>query len=143
MCVKGTSRQRPIHTHTHTLVARHVPAVSLLRCGSGRRSSRGSIDVGQREVVRALLEADDADDAVDDVLSVRVHGRRDDPRKVVPEEVGRVEARVARSIPPALPIFGAAGKVAEAPDGAALSRTLASARALTPTLQLTYTYTSL
>ena len=70
--------------------------------------------------MRALLEADDA---VDDVLGVRVHGRRHDPRHVVREEVGRVEARVARSIPSALPVFGTAGEEAEAPGTAAPNAT--------------------
>ena len=83
--------------------------------GALRRGGAGAV-IGQRELERALLEADDA---VDDVLGVRVHGRRHDPRHVVREEVGRVEARVARSVPPALPVFCAPGKKAEAPGTAA------------------------
>ena len=65
----------------------------------------------QQNCVRALLEAVDL---VLDVLGVRVDGRRDDLGEVVGEEIGRVEARVARPIPPALPVFGTTGKEAEA-----------------------------
>ena len=57
--------------------------------------------VGQRDVERALLEAVDA---VLDVPGVRVDGRRHDLHEVVGEEIGRVEARVARAIPSALPV---------------------------------------
>ena len=66
--------------------------------------------------MRALLEAVDL---VLDVLGVRVDGRRDDLGEVVGEEIGRVEARVARPIPPALPVFGTTGKEAEATGTAA------------------------
>ena len=72
--------------------------------------------VSQRELERALLEADDA---VGDVFGVREDGRRDDLGHVVRQVVGRVEARVARPIPPALPVFGTTGKKAEAPGTAA------------------------
>ena len=65
--------------------------------------------------MRALLEAVDL---VLDVLGVRVDGRRDDLGEVVGEEIGRVEARVARPIPPALPVFCAPGKKAESPGTA-------------------------
>ena len=87
--------------------------------GALRRGGVGAI-AGPRELESALLEADDA---VADVLGVRVHGRRHDPRRVVREEVGRVEARVARSIPPALPVFGTMGEKAEAPGTAAPNAT--------------------
>ena len=87
--------------------------------GALRRGGAG-VAIGQRELERALFEADDA---VDDVLGVRVHGRRHDPREMVREEVGRVEARVARSVPPALPVFGTAGEKAEAPGTAAPNAT--------------------
>ena len=93
--------------HTLTLWSHGTCRRGLALCGSAGRSGRGGAGIGKREVVRALLEADDA---VDDVLGVRVHGRRHDPREMVREEVGRVEARVARSIPPALPVFGTPGK---------------------------------
>ena len=74
--------------------------------------SGAGVVIGQHELERALLEADDA---VDDVLGVRIHGRRDDLGEVVGEEIGGMEARVARPIPPALPVLGTAGKKAEAP----------------------------
>ena len=80
----------------------------LSRRGGARRSGRRSI--GQREVVCALLEADDA---LLDVLRVRIHGRGHDLGEVVREEVGGVEARIARPIPPALPVFGTTGKEAD------------------------------
>ena len=70
--------------------------------------------------MRALLEAVDL---VLDVLGVRVDGRRDDLGEVVGEEIGRVEARVARPIPPALPVFGTTGKEAEATGTAAPNAT--------------------
>ena len=70
--------------------------------------------------MRALLEADDA---VDDVLGVRVDGRSHDPREVVREEVRRVKARIARPISPALPVFCAAGEKAEATGTAAPNAT--------------------
>ena len=106
--------------HTLTLWSHGTCRRGLALCGSAGRSGRGGAGIGKREVVRALLEADDA---VDDVLGVRVHGRRHDPRHVVREEVGRVEARVARSIPPALPVFGTTGEKAEAPGTAAPNAT--------------------
>ena len=94
----------------HSMVARRWPAgsgaVRGSRGGGAGRLCRG--DAGVSGVVillqleRALLQADDA---VADVLGVRVDSRRHDPRHVVREEVGRVEARVARSVPPALPVF--------------------------------------
>ena len=70
----------------------------------------------------ALLEVVDP---VLDVLGVRVHGRRDDLRQVVGEEVGGVEARIAHSftIPPALPVFGTTGEEAEATGTAAPNAT--------------------
>ena len=70
--------------------------------------------------MRALLEAVDL---VLDVLGVRVDGRRDDLGEVVGEEIGRVEARVARPIPPALPVFGTTGEEAEATGTAAPNAT--------------------
>ena len=85
-----------------------------MQCGGARRLGRGG--AGQRELVRALLEADDA---LLDVQRVRVHGRRHDLGEVVREEVGGMEARVARPIPPALPVFCTTGKEAEAPGTAA------------------------
>ena len=110
------------------MVARRWPAgsgaVRGSRGGGAGRLCRG--DAGVSGVVillqleRALLQADDA---VADVLGVRVDSRRHDPRHVVREEVGRVEARVARSVPPALPVFCAAGKEAEAPGTAAPNAT--------------------
>ena len=55
--------------------------------------------VSQDKYMLSLCSYDlQADDAVADVLGVRVHGRRHDPREMVREEVGRVEARVARSV---------------------------------------------
>ena len=108
----------------YTMVARHAPA----GCGAVRRryvvasealyAAGGSAPSPARanSSESALLEADDA---VADVLGVRVHGRRHDPRHVVRQVVGRVEARVARPIPPALPVFCAPGKKAEAPGTAA------------------------
>ena len=100
------------------MVARHAPARLGAWCGGAGRSGRGG--VVQREVVCALLEVVDP---VLDVLGVRVHGRRDDLREVVGEEIGGVEARIARSIPSALPVFGTAGEKAEAPGTAAPNAT--------------------
>ena len=115
MCVQAT-RRRTRQSHAY-MVARREPA-GLSRRGGARRSGRGSI--GQREVVCALLEADDA---LLDVLRVRVHGRGHDLGEVVREEVGGVEARIARPVSPALPVFGATGKKAEAPGTAAPNAT--------------------
>ena len=95
--------------YTHSMVARRAPARLGAWCGGAGRSGRGG--VVQREVVCAMLEVVDP---VLDVLGVRVHGRRDDLRQVVGEEVGGVETRVARPVPPALPVLGTAGKKAEA-----------------------------
>ena len=53
------------------------------------------------------------------MLGVRVDGRRHDPREVVREEVGGVEARIARAVAPALPILRPPGKEAEATGAAA------------------------
>ena len=53
----------------------------------------------------------------------RRHGRRHDLGEVVREEVGGMEARVARPIPPALPVFCTTGKEAEAPGTAAPNAT--------------------
>ena len=75
-------------SHTHTWW-RGASRRGLSRRGGARRSGRGG--VGQREVVRALLQADDA---LLDVLRVRVHGRGHDLGEVVREEIGGVEARI-------------------------------------------------
>ena len=85
-----------------------------VRRGDGLCLCRPS--VGQREVVGALLEADDA---VAYVLGVRKDGSRDDPHDVVREVVRRVEARVAGAVAPTLPVFGTTGKEAQAPGAAA------------------------
>ena len=90
------------YTHTHSGRAAHAGGVRCCAAALGALGRRVVGFVGQREVVRALLEADDA---VDDVLGVREDGRRHDPRHVVREEVGGVEARVARAVAPALPIL--------------------------------------
>ena len=116
MCSGYTTADTPV---THTRWRRGASRRGLSRCGGARRLGRGS--AGQREPVRALLEADDA---LLDVLRVRVHGcRRHDLGEVVREEVGGMEARVARSIPPALPVFCATGKEAEAPGTTAPNAT--------------------
>ena len=65
----------------------------------------------------------EADDAVGNVLGVREDGRRHDPREVVREEVGGVEARIARAVAPALPILRPPGKEAEATGAAAPNAT--------------------
>ena len=102
----GTDGERP-----NTIRDGRSVRAGRVRCGAAalrggergalRRGGVGAI-AGPRELESALLEADDA---VADVLGVRVHGRRHDPRHVVREVVGRVEARVARSVPPALHII--------------------------------------
>ena len=70
-----------------------------------------------------ILRTRDGHAQLDDVLGVREDGRRHDPRHVVREEVGGVEARVARPIPPAFPVFGTTGEKAEAPGTAAPNAT--------------------
>ena len=105
-------------SHTHTMEARRKPAGSI--AVRRREAPRPRKRRPQRELVRALLEADDA---LLDVQRVRVHGRRHDLGEVVREEVGGVEARIARPISPALPVFGATGKKAEAPGTAAPNAT--------------------
>ena len=98
------------YTHTHSGRAARAGEVRCCAAALGALS-RGVVRVaGQREVVRALLEADDA---VGNVLGVRVDGRRHDPREVVREEGGGVEARIARAVAPALPILRPPGKKAE------------------------------
>ena len=95
------------YTHTHSGRAARAGEVRCCAAALGALI-RGAVRVaGQREVVRALLEADDA---VDDVLGVRLDGRRHDPRHVVHEVVGRVEARVARAVAPALPVLRPSGR---------------------------------
>ena len=106
--------------HTLTLWSRGACRQGLAWCGGAGRSGSGGVGIGEREVVCALLEVVDP---VLDVLGVRVHGRRDDLGEVVGEEIGRVEARVARPIPPALPVFGTTGKEAEATGTAAPNAT--------------------
>ena len=81
------------------MVARPAHAGEV-QCGAAvlRGGARGALrrgGAGQQELEGALLEADDA---VADVLGVREHSRRHDPRHVVRDQVGRVEARVARSV---------------------------------------------
>ena len=67
------------YTHTHSGRAARAGEVRCCAAALGALS-RGVVRVaGQREVVRALLEADDA---VDDVRGVREDGRRHDPREV-------------------------------------------------------------
>ena len=88
MCSGYTTADTPV---THTRWRRGASRRGLSRCGGARRLGRGG--AGQRELVRALLEADDA---LLDVQRVRVHGRRHDLGEVVREEVGRMEARVCR-----------------------------------------------
>ena len=108
------------YTHTHS--GRAARAGEVRCCAAARGAlSRGAVRVaGQREVVRALLEADDA---VDDVRGVREDGRRHDPLEVVHEEGGGVEARVARAVAPALPVLRPSGEKAEAAGTAAPNAT--------------------
>ena len=111
-----------------SMVARRVPAGAgaarwwrdaAARGALSRDGAVGALVLLQLE--RALLQADDA---VDDVLGVRIHGRRDDLGEVVGEEIGGKEARVARPIPPALPVFGTTGEEAEATGTAAPNATV-------------------
>ena len=124
LCVWGTDGERPntIHDGRSARAGRVRCGTAALRGGARGALRRGGVGAiaGPRELESALLEADDA---VADVLGVRVHGRRHDPRHVVRQVVGRVEARVARSIPPALPVLCAPGKEAEAPGTAAPNAT--------------------
>ena len=118
MCGTGTPRHWPVHTtRTHAGRAAHAGGVRCCAAALGALS-RGV--AGQREVVRALLEADDA---VDDVRGVREDGRRHDPLEVVHEEGGGVEARVARAVAPALPVLRPSGEKAEATGAAAPNAT--------------------
>ena len=125
LCVQRVhhgGRPNTIHDGRSARAGRVRCGAAALRGGERGALRRGGVGAiaGPRELESALLEADDA---VADVLGVRVDSRRHDPRHVVREEVGRVEARVARSVPPALPIFCAAGKEAEAPGTAAPNAT--------------------
>ena len=109
------------YTHTHAGRAAHAGGVRCCAAALGALSRGVVVGVaGQREVVRALLEADDA---VDDVRGVREDGRRHDPLEVVHEEGGGVEARVARAVAPALPVLRPSGEKAEATGAAAPNAT--------------------
>ena len=103
-----------LHTLYRVTMWRGASLRASVRRGDGLCLCRPS--VGQREVVGALLEADDA---VADVLGVRKDGSRDDPHDVVREVVRGVEARVAGAVAPTLPVFGTTGKEAQAPGAAA------------------------
>ena len=109
------------YTHTHTGRAAYAGGVRCSAAALGALSRGVVVGVaGQREVVRALLEADDA---VGNMLGVREDGRRHDPREVVREEVGGMEARIVRAVAPALPILPPPGEKAEATGAAAPNAT--------------------
>ena len=121
LCVRGYITADGLRYDS--MVARRVPAGAGAARWWRDAAARGALSRGGAvgalvllQLERALLQADDA---VDDVLGVRIHGRRDDLGEVVGEEIGRMEARVARPIPPALPVLGTTGKKAEAPGTAA------------------------
>ena len=75
--IQGVSLNNPPHALWSRGIRRRGPVLRGSALGALGRRVVGV--VGQREVVRALLEADDA---VDDVLGVRVDGRSSPPRSV-------------------------------------------------------------